>query len=63
MIVKKTVRRHAQIAAARRDRLRCIEAFQRSVRGNTPWHTALIAVPDEAALGCAVPRLSSVLLH
>jgi hypothetical protein len=63
MIVKKTVRRHAQITAARRDRLRCIEAFQRSVRCNTPWHTALIAVPDEAARGCAVARLSSMLLH
>jgi hypothetical protein len=63
MIAKKTVGLYAQFAAGRRDRLRRIEALQRTVRDNTPWHAALTAVPDEAARGCAVARLSSVLLH
>jgi hypothetical protein len=63
MMAKKAVGLHAQLAAARRDRLRCIEALQRTVRHSTPSHTALTAVLDEAARGCAVARLSSVLLH
>lgn len=63
MFAKKTVRRHAQLAAERRDRWRHIEAFQRAVRENTPWQAALTAMPDAAAMGCALAPRGSRLLH